>query len=600
MIILFELAEANVNDLGSGQGLIYVTTPTGSIEKTYPNDAEGMRNVRIDGVKAQSLALNRSAYGTLTFDAPTGIGTITSITLAGNEQIDTGNPIPYTGATTAAELATLVAAAITGYGAGTTDCTAKANDDIVYLTLNKEAGSDYNGATLVVVSTGFLTYTSEDVDYGSGAAELYDESFGYRFYLNANYDTDGCSGSDTAADPTTIVGAKEITSYIINRSLTSSISTVSKSIVTGGLYFDRDSLDTLVTLDTQSAAATDDLDYIDVKNFAEGDYVSIRGADATRVSTVKNGTGNIVLQGGDFETGGKEATIKLQLIEGSWYEVGRSSASIASTSEYRAAGYGMFSVETATSSAVSVGGLDITFTPGSSSNYQKLTGGGTLGSPNQNYIADTVAAVNGDRFILEYDASVTYGSSGLLVIFGIVLTADQALNGGLIFETEYKGGAWYSRVYPNVSNSATYPYKTALEDSSVTTAKIADGAVTADKLEATMSSELIVIPVSFDSTAEMGLIKVTVPYECNVSSVSAAVTKLIEATDDAVIIPKNNAGMAMTAGQIDLTGASPLGNIFTSSPSANNVFAAGEVLSLETSKTTVGGKALVSIAVIRV
>ena len=98
----------------------------------------------------------------------------------------------------------------------------------------------------------------------------------------------------------------------------------------------------------------------------------------------------------------------------------------------------------------------------------------------------------------------------------------------------------------------------------------------------------------------MGLIKVTMPYACTVNSIDAAVTKLIAAGDDAVIIPKNHAGTAMTAGQIGLTGAAPLGNIFDSTPTNNNTFAAGEVLSLETSKTTVGGKALVSVAVTRI
>ena len=594
MIILFELPGANVSDLGSGQGLIYVTSPDGTtIEKTYPNNADGMRNVRVDGVKAQSLALNRSAYGSLDFGTPSGTGTITSITLAGNEQIDIGSPIPYTVATTAQELAALVATAITGYGAGVTDCTAKASDDTVYLTLNKEAGSDYNGAALVVVSTGFLTYTSENIGYGSGATELYDESFGYRFFLNANYDADGCSGSDTSADPAVLTGAREITSYIINRSLTSSISTESRSIVTGRLSFNRDSLDTLVTLDTQSAAATDDLDYIEVKNFAEGDYISIRGADPSRVSTVKNGTGNIVLQGGDFQTGNTETTIKLQLVEGSWYEVSRSSSSIASTSEYRAAGFGQFSVETATSAAVSVGGLDITFIPGTSSNYQKLTGGGTLGSSNQNYIADIAAAVDGDRFVLEYDASVVYGSSGLLVIFGIVLTADQALNGGLVFETEFKGGAWYSRVYPNVNNSASYPYK-------VGASNYKDGSITASKLEGDLKYEIITRRVSFENGEQCDN-KIKMYYPGSVSEIYFSVDKVIAATDNGTITPKDDTATAMTGGLISVTAASSLDTMFTTAAtiSANNTFVAGDVLSFTTAKTTKGGFGTLSIKVIR-
>ena len=55
----------------------------------------------------------------------------------------------------------------------------------------------------------------------------------------------------------------------------------------------------------------------------------------------------------------------------------------------------------------------------------------------------------------------------------------------------------------------------------------------------------------------------------------------------------------MTAGTITFTASDARGTAYTSSPSANNTFSAGELLTLTTAKTTAGGKVLVSIKVTR-
>ena len=153
--------------------------------------------------------------------------------------------------------------------------------------------------------------------------------------------------------------------------------------------------------------------------------------------------------------------------------------------------------------------------------------------------------------------------------------------------------------YENLGKAAGAVEANELNADAVITSKILDANVTVAKLETSLTYELIVTDVSFEEAGVMGLMKFTIPYDCVVTKIDAAVVKLIEPTNDATIIPKNNSGAVMTAGQIDLTAASPTGNIFSSTPSGNNTFTAGQVMSLETSKVTVGGIAKVSVRLTR-
>lgn len=111
-------------------------------------------------------------------------------------------------------------------------------------------------------------------------------------------------------------------------------------------------------------------------------------------------------------------------------------------------------------------------------------------------------------------------------------------------------------------------------------------------------SDVITLDVSFE-TGELGDFKISIPYACTVTEIYAYAYKAIAATDNGTIVPKNNGGTTMTAGTITFTASDARGTAYTASPSANNTFSAGELLTLTTAKTTAGGKVLVSIKVTR-
>ena len=73
--------------------------------------------------------------------------------------------------------------------------------------------------------------------------------------------------------------------------------------------------------------------------------------------------------------------------------------------------------------------------------------------------------------------------------------------------------------------------------------------------------------------------------------------KLIEATDDAQIEPKDNAAASM--GSFSFTGGAIVGSGVTFAPSGNNTFVAGDVLSFDNSKVTPGGIVLMSIEILK-
>jgi hypothetical protein len=126
-----------------------------------------------------------------------------------------------------------------------------------------------------------------------------------------------------------------------------------------------------------------------------------------------------------------------------------------------------------------------------------------------------------------------------------------------------------------------------IASSAVTTAKILDANVTPAKMSAGARKASIAIPVSFETAGEIGVVKYTMCFDCTVDSIHATVTKAA-ATDTATAIFKNHGGTVLTGSQVDITTGLVLGNIVSTTPTANNTFTAGEQITIETSKTTAG------------
>jgi len=140
-----------------------------------------------------------------------------------------------------------------------------------------------------------------------------------------------------------------------------------------------------------------------------------------------------------------------------------------------------------------------------------------------------------------------------------------------------------------ISGDATVTKTGALTIASnaVTTAKILDANVTPAKMSAGARKASIAIPVSFETAGEIGVVKYTMCFDCTVDAIHATVTKPA-ATDTATIIFKDHGGTVLTGSQVDITTGLVLGNIVSTTPTANNTFSAGEEITFETSKTTAG------------
>jgi hypothetical protein len=129
----------------------------------------------------------------------------------------------------------------------------------------------------------------------------------------------------------------------------------------------------------------------------------------------------------------------------------------------------------------------------------------------------------------------------------------------------------------DMSGDATISKAGALTiaNDAISTVKVADGAITPVKMSAGARKSSIAIPVSFETA------------DCTVDAIHATVTKAA-ATDTATAIFKNHGGTVLTGSQVDITTGLVLGNIVSTTPTANNTFTAGEQITIETSKTTPG------------
>lgn len=129
-------------------------------------------------------------------------------------------------------------------------------------------------------------------------------------------------------------------------------------------------------------------------------------------------------------------------------------------------------------------------------------------------------------------------------------------------------------------------------DYSVTLATVATSGAYSDLTGTPSDVRQTTMLLSFE-TNEQGDMKFPMEVDCTVNKVTAYVAKAIAATDNATIDCKDNAAASM--GVVTCTASAGIGTAFTLSPSSNNTFTAGDIMTMTTAKTTVGGKVLVTI-----
>uniref|UniRef100_A0A6M3MAT3 Uncharacterized protein n=1 Tax=viral metagenome TaxID=1070528 RepID=A0A6M3MAT3_9ZZZZ len=111
------------------------------------------------------------------------------------------------------------------------------------------------------------------------------------------------------------------------------------------------------------------------------------------------------------------------------------------------------------------------------------------------------------------------------------------------------------------------------------------------------------IYLSFE-TGYVGALTFYIPNDCSLTYVMVTVTKAIEASNDATITFKNNAGTAMAggalvAGVLTIPAGSATGVTVTSTITGNNLFAAGHKMGTTTAKVTAGGVVLVQLVFLK-
>jgi hypothetical protein len=152
----------------------------------------------------------------------------------------------------------------------------------------------------------------------------------------------------------------------------------------------------------------------------------------------------------------------------------------------------------------------------------------------------------------------------------------------------------------DMSGDATISKAGALTiaNDAISTVKIADDAVTAAKLDDDANRVQVVIPVSFESAGEIGAVDYKICFPCTIEAIHGTVTKPFTSTGTHVF--KDNGGTVLTGSQIDMSSALLLGNIVSSTPTANNTFVAGDVIRIETSVSgAVGGNSSVTICMLK-
>ena len=586
------------SDIGNGNGFIHVTGPDGlasSMVTNLPNDGEGLRQAKLLAVQAAATSANLISTGSVTITALGGsVLNITGIGIGAIDQM--GGSVNVSGLTIA-QAAEQVSANINNFKPGSgPDYTAAAINGTIFLFAPRGEGSTPNGDT-VSASTddpGNITFTTIDMAGGADANSIFDEAHGFRFFLDADYlaSASSCTGEGTAVQGD-LSNAIEITNQIIT--IIATLQTDEVEIVNDSIAPTRKGKVTFVEVNTEASAASDDLITINPAGFAEGDIIQVRGQVLGRVVTLKE-AGNIDMASAtSFDTGGYERVITLQLWakggsggnELFWFEVSRSVGGVSAVTDFRTALFPFIATEGQSTLASSTGGTTI-LTANVDDRTLLIVGASSLTS-NLIIDLDTTGAVAGDEFFISYQAQIIEGAFEVRIEGGTtyIFTTSQALIGGWLITAYFDGADWNLAIAPDIAGSFFQ-----LESK-----YILDGAITPAKLAGDGAAELITFPVSLDDTDELGDHKITMPFAGTVIGIDYAISKDIQAANDGSIVAKDNTAGVMATTSI--TGGSAIGTIFSESPTVNNTFVAGDILTFTSSKSTVGGKVLVSLKLTR-
>lgn len=531
---------SQLSKLGNGVGILLVTDET-SLNYIIPGIDNTPDNVQV--VKAQALTgaaegFPISANGGVTFVSITANDTINDFTVDGVRQFDITSPIAISiGAE--GDAATALAIAVNNFiPVSGANYKAYVVGSQVILEAPSSFGSSVNGhvVNITVGLPGSQTITETDIGGGGEGGGDISSITGVRVYINA---TSGAVVGDITAP-----GTYEITPHMVMQGTQGAITSISQTIASESLTaLPRTTQITKIEL---GASAPTNLNTMSGE-FALNDIIVVTNTSAFTVTMqdLSLGTGNLKLNPTSFAMINDDYVMWFMYMEDAtdgvvWREINRSHKTIIPDS--------VTDVELAN---LSVGTTELQALSVTTPKIALAAIDNTL------LAASSVATANIQAL------AITNAEIGLLA----VETANiQAL---AVTDAE-------------------------LAANSVTTPKILDANVTLAKLETKLTKGFFVVPISFD-TGRLGIFEVKVPFDLTVTEVLGSVTELIEATDDKTFIGKDNGGVAWTGGQIDFPGGTVFGNSFTSSPTGNNTYLAGQVFKLETLAVTPGGNVTLTI-----
>ncbi|RLA80992.1 MAG: hypothetical protein DRG33_01385 [Deltaproteobacteria bacterium] len=112
------------------------------------------------------------------------------------------------------------------------------------------------------------------------------------------------------------------------------------------------------------------------------------------------------------------------------------------------------------------------------------------------------------------------------------------------------------------------------------------------------SKGIVVIPMSFES-GEQTATKIYFPFKVRIDKIRSIVTKAIAGTDDGTITGANANGNSAN-GVVTVAASSALNTEDSASPTSNNIVEADSYYKLTSSKSTAGGKVLVTLEFTRI
>ena len=298
----------------------------------------------------------------------------------------------------------------------------------------------------------------------------FDPTFGYRYYIQANY--------TTTASPTSLVNAVEITKELVLRGMEQNLPVIAADILNDQLTIERVANRQIVVVDTEGDAATDNLDYILPSDFVHGDEIVLIGEEAARVITVRDNDNtvaaskNLYLNGNhNFESGTKVSALVLRFWKPTsvstpqWIEGGRSNIEVpdygfenqrADGVPVRKPGVEVYALLASQATRELEAGVDKGILEITGTNVTLVASWAIQG-------VTSPAPIQGDEFIVTVQATGTNLNGNTLTIFGKDIPQALLDDGTFGVLAHWNGTSWVGTLIPSKSES---PYEAGAGTSS--------------------------------------------------------------------------------------------------------------------------------------